>query len=150
MDDLAAVVGIIVCLESERFGQIAHGGIAGGVHRIHLAKAVFAGRLDQMFHQQCAHTQVLPFIGDRYGSFTLMLASGRVTADADLDQMPVLMDLGDIGHTLVSIRVHQLIEHRSTGFVDLREKTHVAGLGRQPFDECVFTVAILLCTAVDA
>ncbi|MNL24730.1 hypothetical protein D3C87_1461780 [compost metagenome] len=84
-----------------------------------------------------------PFIGDRYCTFTLMLAGGRVTADADLDQLPVVMDKGDIGHTLFIVSVHQLIEHRSAGLVDLREKTHVSGFGRQSFDEGIFTVAIL-------
>ena len=32
MNHLMAVVGIIVRFESERLGQVAHGGIAGRVH----------------------------------------------------------------------------------------------------------------------
>lgn len=51
MDDLTAVIGIIVCLETQGFGQVAHRGVAGGVNRIHLAKTVLASCLDQMLHQ---------------------------------------------------------------------------------------------------
>ncbi|CAI8728340.1 hypothetical protein EMIT0194P_120122 [Pseudomonas serbica] len=144
MDDLMAVVRIVMGLETQRPGQVAHGSIACGVYRIHLAKAVFTGCLDQVVHQYFAQAQVRPFIGDRDCTFALMLASGRVAADADLDQFAVVMDQGDIGQAAMIVRVHQLIEHRSAGFVDLRKKTHMTGLGRQSFDEGVFTVAILL------
>lgn len=85
-----------------------------------------------------------PFIGDRYSAFTFMLAGGCVTANTDLDQLPVVMDQGDIGHTLLVVGVHQLIEHRGAGFSDMREKAHVPGFGGQPFDEYICTVAVLL------
>ncbi|MNL16701.1 hypothetical protein D3C87_1377530 [compost metagenome] len=83
-----------------------------------------------------------PFIGDRYGTFTLLLAGGRVSADADLDELPVVMDQGDIGHALPVISVHQLLEHAVAGLVDLRQKAHVPRLGGQALDKRVFTLAI--------
>ena len=51
MDDLTAVIGIIVRLETQCLGQVAHRRIVGGIHRIHLPKTVSAGGLDQMLHQ---------------------------------------------------------------------------------------------------
>lgn len=51
MDDLTAVIGIIVRLKTQGFGQVAHGGVAGGINRIHLTKTILASSLDQMFHQ---------------------------------------------------------------------------------------------------
>lgn len=144
MNDLACVVRIIVGFEAQAFGQIAHRRITGGIDRVHLAESVAAGRLDQVFHQQRAQPQVLPFIGDRHRALALMGACAGIAADADFDQLAVLVNQCNEGGALFVVGVHQLVEQSGAGFADLGEKTHVPGFGGQALDEVVFAQAILL------
>ena len=73
-----------------------------------------------------------------------MLGGGGIAGDANLNQLAVFVDQRDVGGALLIVGIHQLVEHLGAGLTDLREKAHVPGLGRQPLDEGVFTLAVFL------
>ena len=97
MNDLVAVIRVSVSFKPKRSGEVTHRRVARGIDRIHLPVNVVARRLDQMFHQQCTQSQVIPFIGDRNGAFTLLFIRGRITTDAHLNQLSVVVHQGDEG-----------------------------------------------------
>lgn len=61
----------------------------------------------------------------------------------------VLVHQGDEGHALLVVDIHQLVEQRRTGFLDLAEEAEVAGRRGQPVDELAFTLPVLLAQGTD-
>ncbi|VTL98939.1 putative metalloprotease [Pseudomonas aeruginosa] len=150
VDDLGRVVRIALADEAQCAAEIAHRPVGRRIHRVHLAEAVAPRHIDQVAHQHGVQPEALVIVGDGHRAFALpFLAAGGVAADADLAQLAVLVHQGDEGHALLVVDIHQLVEQRRTGFLDLAEEAEVAGRRGQPVDELAFTLPVLLAQGTD-
>ncbi|MNH27422.1 hypothetical protein D3C79_875340 [compost metagenome] len=99
--------------------------------------------VDQVLEQQCTQTVTLPAIEDGDGALAFFTTrSGRVTGNTNLLQFTVDMGEGHIGHMLVVVDDHQLIQHGFARLRELAQEAEVARLWRQAFDKVLLALAV--------
>lgn len=98
-----------------------------------------------MLHQQLAQPKALPFLGHHHGAFAAVIALCRgVAAEAYFGQLVVVLhDQGDIGHALLVVDVHDLVDGQWLCFVVGGEEAEVVGLWRQACDESEFPLPVV-------
>lgn len=104
-----------------------------------------------MLHQQFAQPKALPFLGHNHGAFAAVIAFCRcVAAEAYFGQLVVVLhDQGDIGHALLVVDVHDLVESQRGWFVVGGEEAEVVGLWRQACDESELPLPVVLLDRSD-
>ena len=104
-----------------------------------------------MLHQQLAQSEVLPFFGNHHGAFAAVVAFCRgVVAQAYFAQLVVVFhDQGDIGHSLLVVGVHDLVESQRGGFVVGGEEAEVLCLWRQACDESECSLPVVFLNRSD-
>ncbi|MDZ5111502.1 hypothetical protein N4E63_14985 [Pseudomonas putida] len=113
-------------------------------------KAIALCGCDQVLYQQSAQPLALPLFMYGYGAFAQEAAGNTgIPTDPDLAQLPICMDQGNVGFTLVMIHWHMLrIQARDTA-TEPGNKAETPGLEGDRAEKAAVSFAVFLAQGAD-